>query len=241
MKNKTNYATFSSLLLLTFAPLLMVLTGQSAAAADYSTNSYGTKLLLSWDPGCEFNQFGQPNPGAHGTELWGAWSLDGFKSGPSWSNLLSGASTERFRIADIPSPGESIWMSMHPGTIFVTVYAYFDSTPYTTTNFCYDQYGEPVTNINAYPSYRTRSEPANILQIDVPSPKSNVRLLSTETVSDPATNLVQLFEVDITGTSEKYFTLRMEITNRVEVTNTQLARTVSTMRSATNLSPPTPQ
>lgn len=163
------------------------------------------RATLSWDLGCEYNQFGTPNPQAHGTELWGAWSREGFNAGPTWSNLLSGASTERFRIADIPGQQASVTVLLPAGMLYVTVYAYIDQVQDSTTNVCYDVLGTPVTNVTHYPTFRSRSNPANILALATPAPLMNLNLLSADVLEQP-TNLVQTIEIDLTGSNEKYFT-----------------------------------
>lgn len=179
-----------------------------AFTADYSPTNQGTHVTLSWDPGCEFNILGRTNPPGHGTELWAAWVPEGFNVGPTWSNLLAGVATNRFRMAEIPGTNNTVQVALHPGTYFLTVYSYIDQEPHSTTNVCYDEFGQPSTNITEFPPFRSRSEPANVLRLDVPSPVRNVALLSTTNLAGPLT-LTETFEVDITGSAEKYFTLTL--------------------------------
>jgi hypothetical protein len=183
---------------------------------DWSTNSPGAHIKLSWDLGSEYNQFGLPVPETTGTELWGAWYKDGFKAGPSWDDLETGAATNRFLMATVLGDATNCWVSLPPGEYFLAVYAYIYHPTNIVTYTNYDSTGTPIIVVNTNKAFNLRSTPSNILELKVPGARHNVELLSSSGVS---TNLVyeDSFEVDVTGTQEKLFTLRLDFTKPVIV------------------------
>ena len=187
---------------------------------DWSTNSPGAHIKLSWDLGSGYNQFGMPTPAPTGTELWGAWYKEGFERGPTWEDLETGVATNRFRMTTVYGATTNCWVSLPPGTYFLAVYAYVYHPTNIVTYTNYDNTGTPVVVVSTNKAFNLRSEPSNILELKVPKIRQNIKLLSSEGVS---TNFVyeDSFEVDVTGTQEKLFTLRLDFTKPVIVPVTQ--------------------
>lgn len=183
---------------------------------DWSTNSPGAHCKLSWDFGSQYNQFGMPTPPPTGTELWGSFYRDGFLRGPSWEDLESGDATNRFRMARVYGSETNCWVSLPPGTWYLAVYAFIYHPTNIVTYTNYDNTGTPVVVVSTNKAFNMRSEPSNILELKVPKVRQNIQLLSSEGMT---TNLVveDSIEVDVTGTQEKYFTLKLDFQKPVIV------------------------
>ena len=195
---------------------LPIMAAESPFDYDWSTNNPGCHVKFGWDFGSPYNKFGFPTPSPDGTEMWGAVYPEGFEKGPSWKDLETGDATNRFKIADVYGSTTNCWASFPSGTYYLAVYAYnvhLASTNYSTN---YDNTGTPTIVTNVNPAFRVRSEPSNIIELKVPKIRANLHLLSSEGVT---TNLVveNSYEVDVTGSQEKLFTLRLDFTKPVIV------------------------
>ena len=167
----------------------------------------GISVQWAWDLGSGYNSSGHPSPAPDGTELWGTYATNGFEPLWPWRSLEDNGGTNdiRFLLADTEDGlATNAWTKIQPGTMFTAAYAYVVNPGYTNVWTNYDSNGVPTTVTNVVDPIRIRSEPSNIVQIEVASPVRNLRLMSTENIEGPwvvtATN-----EVNLAGSSEKFF------------------------------------
>ena len=195
----------------------LVLLSSAAPAADspfnydWSTNQPGVHIKFAWDPGSPFDRFGNPTIAADGTEMWGAFYAEGHERNVSWDDLLTGDETNRFRMVDVPGETTNCWASFPPGHYFLAVYAYCENPGYTNVWTNYNSSGEATITTNAHEGFRIRSERSNILELKIPAAVANLHLLSTETISGPAT-IEETVQVDLTGTDTKFFRMTLVAT-----------------------------
>jgi len=167
----------------------------------------GISVRWAWDLGTNFDEGGRPTPAPDGTEIWATYATNGFEPNWPWSSLesLGGTNDIRFRVADTEDGlATNAWTKILPGTLFFAAYAYAEQDGYTNVWTNFDSNGVPTTTTNVVDPIRLRSEPSNIVKVEVPSPIRNLHLLSTENLEGPwvvtATNTV-----DLAGSSEKFF------------------------------------